>query len=334
MYLHIYDMPLHVQAKKKAQAAAKKATGASSGPADDVAVPAEEEVREIKEEAKEAAEGEDEEGAAGTTSKDKKKKKKKAKKEEESTPAPALPATKKKAGVSALRALVEERKRAEEEAKRQEEEERRRIEEEERRAEEEERRKEEEKQRKKEKEKVWYCFLSSLVYDSTSFVRPNVSWRRKRVAFLRRNKKRNVRWQRFVDKLFWLLGSKLRVCNNRQGAEVLKRWCTATERRSRQQKRTHHLRQVQGLDHQNLPLQKRRKKRLNLIGKGATTARKMLQRRRSRILGKLQVTTRMQNLLHPKSRILGMPRVARKAQVRHHNWFRRVNPTKHVCVVL
>ncbi|KAI6099153.1 hypothetical protein F5141DRAFT_1066724 [Pisolithus sp. B1] len=107
---------------------------------------------------KEAAGG-DTAGAAA-----KKKKKKKGKKDEDTgaapTPGPAAApvptpaAGKKKGGLSALRAMMEEKKRLEEEAKRKEEEERRRIEEEERRAEEEARRKEEEKLRKKEKEKA------------------------------------------------------------------------------------------------------------------------------------------------------------------------------------
>ncbi|KAH9027244.1 P-loop containing nucleoside triphosphate hydrolase protein [Lactarius pseudohatsudake] len=96
-------------------------------------------------------EGADAEPGAGEGSK-KKKKKKKVKKEDEPPPPPA----KKKGGggISALKALMEERRRVEEEARKQEEEERKRIEEEERKAEEEERRKEEEKQRKKEKEKA------------------------------------------------------------------------------------------------------------------------------------------------------------------------------------
>ncbi|KAJ3875976.1 P-loop containing nucleoside triphosphate hydrolase protein, partial [Lentinula edodes] len=82
-----------------------------------------------------------------------KKKKKKTKKDEEPPPPPP-PTTKKKGGISALKAMMEEKKRLEEEARRAEEEERRRIEEEERKAEEEAKRKEEEKQRKKEKEKA------------------------------------------------------------------------------------------------------------------------------------------------------------------------------------
>ncbi|KAG1715673.1 hypothetical protein ID866_1477 [Astraeus odoratus] len=106
--------------------------------------------------------GEEGEGGDATGSAAKKKKKKKAKKDDESTITPAAPAApvpapaagKKKGGLSALRAMMEEKKRLEEEAKRKEEEERRRIEEEERRAEEEARRKEEERQRKKEKEKA------------------------------------------------------------------------------------------------------------------------------------------------------------------------------------
>ncbi|KAI6168909.1 hypothetical protein EDD17DRAFT_1465364 [Pisolithus thermaeus] len=111
-----------------------------------------------KEDGEEAAGG-DTAGAAA-----KKKKKKKGKKDEDTsaapapapaaTPVPAPAAGKKKGGLSALRAMMEEKKRLEEEAKRREEEERRRIEEEERRAEEEARRKEEEKLRRKEKEKA------------------------------------------------------------------------------------------------------------------------------------------------------------------------------------
>ncbi|KAI0276147.1 hypothetical protein BGY98DRAFT_987638 [Russula aff. rugulosa BPL654] len=69
-------------------------------------------------------------------------------------PAPAPKKKKGTTGISALKAMMEEKKRIEEEARRKEEEERRRIEEEDRRAEEEARRKEEEKQRKKEKEKA------------------------------------------------------------------------------------------------------------------------------------------------------------------------------------
>ncbi|KAI6046535.1 hypothetical protein EDC04DRAFT_2864725 [Pisolithus marmoratus] len=74
--------------------------------------------------------------------------------EAEAAPVPTPAAGKKKGGFSALRAMMEEKKRLEEEARRKEEEERRRIEEEERRAEEEARRKEEEKLRRKEKEKA------------------------------------------------------------------------------------------------------------------------------------------------------------------------------------
>ncbi|KAF7433580.1 hypothetical protein PC9H_005541 [Pleurotus ostreatus] len=121
------------KAKKKAQAAAKKtAEGGDAPPAPE---PPEE--------------------AAGGGKNDKKKKKKKAKKEEDApAPAAAAAAGKKKGGISALKALMEEKKRLEEEAKRREEEERLRIEEEERQAAEEERKKEEEKQRRKEKEKA------------------------------------------------------------------------------------------------------------------------------------------------------------------------------------
>ncbi|KAH8985877.1 hypothetical protein EDB92DRAFT_2091451 [Lactarius akahatsu] len=97
-------------------------------------------------------EGADGEPGAGEGDAKKKKKKKKVKKDDEPPPPPA----KKKggAGISALKAMMEEKRRLEEEARQKEEEERRRIEEEERKAEEEERRKEEEKQRKKEREKA------------------------------------------------------------------------------------------------------------------------------------------------------------------------------------
>ncbi|KAG6845831.1 hypothetical protein H0H87_002519 [Tephrocybe sp. NHM501043] len=137
------------KAKKKAQAAAKKAEAApaeSSTAASEVTIPV----------AKEEAGDEEEEEATGGKSDSKKKKKKKGKKEEDPAPAASAPAAggKKKGGISALKALMEEKKRIEEEAKRKQEEELRRIEEEEKRAEEEERKKEEERQRKKEKEKA------------------------------------------------------------------------------------------------------------------------------------------------------------------------------------
>ncbi|KAG9219474.1 hypothetical protein CCMSSC00406_0005368 [Pleurotus cornucopiae] len=137
------------KAKKKAQAAAKKtAEGGDAPPAPEPPAP--------KVEAPPAGEAdEEEEEAAGGGKNDKKKKKKKAKKEEDApAPAAAAAAGKKKGGISALKALMEEKKRLEEEAKRREEEERLRIEEEERQAAEEERKKEEEKQRRKEKEKA------------------------------------------------------------------------------------------------------------------------------------------------------------------------------------
>ncbi|KAH9059350.1 P-loop containing nucleoside triphosphate hydrolase protein [Lactarius vividus] len=97
-------------------------------------------------------EGADGEPGTGEGDAKKKKKKKKAKKDDEPPPPPA----KKKggAGISALKAMMEEKRRLKEEARKKEEEERKRIEEEERKAEEEERRKEEEKQRKKEREKA------------------------------------------------------------------------------------------------------------------------------------------------------------------------------------
>ncbi|KAI0938949.1 hypothetical protein AcV5_000495 [Taiwanofungus camphoratus] len=138
------------KAKKKAQTAAKKAAQEEAGheqasPAPPPPAPTQ----------KEEEEGEEEE-AGGAKADSKKKKKKKAKKDEEPAPAPAPAAGKKKgaSGISALKAMMEEKKRLEEEARRKEEEERKRIEEEERRAEEEARRNEEEKRRRKEKEKA------------------------------------------------------------------------------------------------------------------------------------------------------------------------------------
>ncbi|KZT20635.1 hypothetical protein NEOLEDRAFT_1151208 [Neolentinus lepideus HHB14362 ss-1] len=135
------------KAKKKAQAAAKKAAAGDGDKTPEPEAPTPAPAAAEKDEEEEEEEG----GAGGDAAKKKKKKKKAAKKEEE--PAPA---TKKKgpAGISALKAMMEEKKRLEEEARRREEEERKRIEEEERKAEEEARRKEEEKQRKKEKEKA------------------------------------------------------------------------------------------------------------------------------------------------------------------------------------
>ncbi|GLB33308.1 putative translation-initiation factor 2 [Lyophyllum shimeji] len=142
------------KAKKKAQAAAKKAEVVEE-PASPVVAP---ETPAPPSAAKDEAEEEGDEAAGDKADAKKKKKKKGAKKDEEPAaapaPAPAPAAAKKKGGISALKALMEEKKRLEEEARRREEEERRRIEEEERRLEEEERRKEEERQRKKEKEKA------------------------------------------------------------------------------------------------------------------------------------------------------------------------------------
>ncbi|KAI0034407.1 hypothetical protein K488DRAFT_84025 [Vararia minispora EC-137] len=141
------------KAKKKAQAAKKAQTAA-----EDQQEPTTSAIAEPAPASKPSAspagaaeEEADEEEAVGGADAKKKKKKKKVKKDEESAPAP-----KKKGGanISALKALMEERKRLEEEARQKEEEERRRIEEEERRAEEEARRKEEEKQRRKEREKA------------------------------------------------------------------------------------------------------------------------------------------------------------------------------------
>ncbi|VDC01114.1 unnamed protein product [Peniophora sp. CBMAI 1063] len=137
------------KAKKKAQAAAKKAqAGDAPAPAAEPTAAAEEAASAPA--AAEKDEDDEDEGGAGAGGDKKKKKKKKAKKDEEPAPAPS----KKKGGISALQALVAERKRLEEEQRRIEEEELRRIEEEERKREEEEKRKEEEKARKKEKEKA------------------------------------------------------------------------------------------------------------------------------------------------------------------------------------
>ncbi|KAH0839540.1 hypothetical protein J3R83DRAFT_425 [Lanmaoa asiatica] len=143
------------KAKKKAQAEAKKSTTATgAAPADTTAIAASVSARsESKAEKEDGDEGDGQDGGGAAA----KKKKKKGKKDEDGSapaPAPAPIANKKKGGLSALKAMMEEKKRLEEEARRREEEERRRIEEEERRAEEEARRKEEEKQRKKEKEKT------------------------------------------------------------------------------------------------------------------------------------------------------------------------------------
>ncbi|KAJ3783601.1 hypothetical protein GGU10DRAFT_428938 [Lentinula aff. detonsa] len=134
------------KAKKKAQAAAKKVNTVDPVPAapEERPVPADTVADEN--------EGEADEG--GKVESKNKKKKKKAKKDDEPPPPPPAATTKKKGGISALKAMMEEKKRLEEEAKRAEEAERRRIEEEERLAEEEARRKEEETQRKKEKEKA------------------------------------------------------------------------------------------------------------------------------------------------------------------------------------
>ncbi|KAH0587010.1 hypothetical protein H2248_005829 [Termitomyces sp. 'cryptogamus'] len=141
------------KAKKKAQAAAKKAEATAAEPnvpADKVPTSA----PALTPAAKEEDGNDGEEEPVGGKTESKKKKKKKGKKDDEAAPVPAAAAGKKKGGISALKALMEEKKRLEEEAKRKEEEELRRIEEEERRVAEEERRKEEERQRKKEKEKA------------------------------------------------------------------------------------------------------------------------------------------------------------------------------------
>ncbi|KAK0191521.1 hypothetical protein F5146DRAFT_1224243 [Armillaria mellea] len=135
------------KAKKKAQAAAKKEAAAPSTPA---AAPPTEPTPPTP---AGDDEGDGDEAAATGAASKKKKKKKAAKKDDESAPAPAP--TKKKAGaISALKAIMEEKKRLEEEARKAAEAERLRIEEEERKAAEEEKRREEEKQRRKEKERA------------------------------------------------------------------------------------------------------------------------------------------------------------------------------------
>ncbi|KJA21714.1 hypothetical protein HYPSUDRAFT_140306 [Hypholoma sublateritium FD-334 SS-4] len=140
--------------KVAAQAAAKKATEDADAPPPS-AVP--EPVAPAQAPAAADDEEEGEEAGAGSKADAKKKKKKKAaKKDDEPAAAPAAAAgTKKKGGaISALKALMDEKKRIEEEARQRAEEERKRIEEEERREAEEERKREEEKQRRKEKEKA------------------------------------------------------------------------------------------------------------------------------------------------------------------------------------
>lgn len=149
--------------------------------------------------------------AAGEGDAKKKKKKKKAKKDDEPAPAP----TKKKGatGISALKAMMEEKKRIEEEVRRKEEEERRRIEEEERRAEEEARRKEEEKQRKKEKEKVRcrpHIHHCSLTYH----LRSSANWRRRRGDSLPRSKRKSNVLRRYASRPYLHRVHKLRDCSN------------------------------------------------------------------------------------------------------------------------
>ena len=152
----------------------------------------------------------DEGEAAGDGDTKKKKKKKKAKKDDEPAPAP----TKKKGtGISALKAMMEEKKRIEEEARRKEEEERRRIEEEERRAEEEARRKEEEKQRKKEKEKV--CRRPHVHHCNLTYhLRPSASWRRRRGDSLLRSKRKISVPRRYASRPYLHRAHKLRDCSN------------------------------------------------------------------------------------------------------------------------
>jgi hypothetical protein len=163
---------------------------------------------------KDEDEGDDGE-AAGEGDAKKKKKKKKAKKDDEPAPAP----TKKKGatGISALKAMMEEKKRIEEEVRMKEEEERRRIEEEERRAEEEARRKEEEKQRKKEKEKVRrrpHVHHCSLTYHLTYHLRSSASWRRRRGDSLLRSKRKSNVLRRYASRPYLHRVHKLRDCSN------------------------------------------------------------------------------------------------------------------------
>ncbi|KAK0447939.1 hypothetical protein EV421DRAFT_1733112 [Armillaria borealis] len=135
------------KAKKKAQAAAKKEAAAPSTP------PAVSPAEPTPQTPAGDDEGDGDEGAATGAASKKKKKKKATKKDDEPAPAPA-PTKKKAGGISALKAMMEEKKRLEEEARKAAEAERLRIEEEERKAAEEEKRREEEKQRRKEKERA------------------------------------------------------------------------------------------------------------------------------------------------------------------------------------
>ncbi|KAJ6567397.1 hypothetical protein DFH09DRAFT_1156861 [Mycena vulgaris] len=140
------------KAKKKAQAAAKKAASGDA-PAEEAPAPTPAAAAPEPPKVEENENEDDAEEGAGGKADAKKKKKKKAKKEDEPAPPPPA-ATKKKGGISALKAMMEEKRRIEQEAQRLAEEEQKRIEEEERLAAEEERKKEEEKQRRKEKEKA------------------------------------------------------------------------------------------------------------------------------------------------------------------------------------
>lgn len=150
------------KAKKKAQAAAKKAGDGNQVHADapipaltETATTAPAEQSQVQVQDTTEDKGEEADDATTGKSDAKKKKKKKPKKDDEPAPASAAPASgKKKTGISALKAMMDEKKKLEEEARKREEEERRRIEEEERRAEEEAKQKEEEKQRRKEREKA------------------------------------------------------------------------------------------------------------------------------------------------------------------------------------
>jgi hypothetical protein len=308
------------QAKKKAQAAAKKGVA----PADAPTMPVDETVTSTPapQNEKEEPEEEGEEQAAGSVSKDKKKKKKKAKKDDESAPAPAPAAGKKKTGgISALRAMMEEKRRLEEEARRREEEERKRVEEEERKAEEEARRKEEEKQRRKEKEKERIHLVVSGRHSHCIF-RPNASSRRKKVVFLQRNRKRNDRWRSSENKLFWLPGFKLKVCNSLLVAVCLRKWSTEIGRRNLLDKRTCPRHRNRDQKHQILhlspPLKTHRlrvKKMPNPTGRPAPTTRVKPSKFRltSKIPGMLQAMKKKRPVI-PESKTLGMPPAMGKSQ--------------------
>ena len=289
------------QAKKKAQAAAKKAAQASEEPAAAEPAPAAAALAE--------KEDDEEEGEAGASKSAKKKKKKKAKKEEEApAPTPAAPSGKKKTtGISALRAMMEEKKRLEEEARKREEEERKRIEEEERKAEEEARKKEEEKQRRKEKEKV---YLPHYLPDRASHdcCRPSASRQRRRDAYLPRSRSKSSVWPSCVNRLYWLPACRSRACSSK--ARRLNGLFMTTRRKRK-------------APQANKPVAVHQPGSLRLCGKRSLlrqnlsphlSRRKNKNRRKtSNPIGMLAAAT-MRNLLPTTSRTLGTQIVTRRRQ--------------------